>query len=64
LTGADKVSIGSDAVFAAEEYHRTGGRATGKTAIEAISKAYGCQAVVISGMCNTMPGAIAGNTQV
>lgn len=48
--GADKVSIGSDSVYAAEEYHRNGRQASGKTAIEAISRAYGCQAVVISGV--------------
>lgn len=48
--GADKVSIGSDAVYAAEEYWKCGRKLTGNTAIEQISKAYGCQAVVISGM--------------
>jgi imidazole glycerol-phosphate synthase len=47
-SGADKVSIGSDAVTAAEEYYRQGQKLTGKTAIETISKAYGNQAVVIS----------------
>ncbi len=46
--GADKVSIGSDAVKAAEEYIASGGKATGKTPIETISEAYGNQAVVIS----------------
>mmetsp|Transcript_3043 Transcript_3043/g.10952 ORF Transcript_3043/g.10952 Transcript_3043/m.10952 type:complete len:585 (-) Transcript_3043:64-1818(-) len=46
-SGADKVSIGSDAVFAAEEYLRTGVK-TGKTSIEQISTVYGKQAVVIS----------------
>jgi glutamine amidotransferase/cyclase len=35
-SGADKVSIGSDAVDAAEEYLRTGVK-TGQTAIERIS---------------------------
>ncbi len=35
-SGADKVSIGSDAVDAAQEYMRTGQK-TGKTAIEQIS---------------------------
>ena len=47
-SGADKVSIGSEAVTSAEEYHATGGRKSGKTAIEMISKAYGNQAVVVS----------------
>jgi imidazole glycerol-phosphate synthase len=46
-SGADKVSIGSDAVFAVEEYLKTG-RKTGKSAIEQISIVYGAQAVVIS----------------
>ncbi|KAI9818293.1 MAG: Histidine biosynthesis bifunctional protein hisB [Thelocarpon impressellum] len=47
-SGADKVSIGSDAVSAAEEYHAAGKRLSGKTAIESISRAYGNQAVVVS----------------
>jgi glutamine amidotransferase/cyclase len=47
-SGADKVSIGSDAVTAAEEYHASGKRLTGNTAIETISAAYGNQAVVVS----------------
>jgi len=47
-SGADKVSIGSDAVSAAEEYYASGKRLSGKTAIEQISKAYGAQAVVVS----------------
>ena len=46
-SGADKVSIGSDAVRIVEDYLRTG-RATGKSAIERISEVYGNQAVVIS----------------
>ncbi len=46
-SGADKISIGSDAVLIAEEYLRTGER-TGKSSIEQISKVYGAQAVVIS----------------
>lgn len=46
-SGADKVSIGSDAVMIAEEYLRSG-KATGKSAIEEISRVYGSQAVVIS----------------
>ncbi|CAG8982094.1 hypothetical protein HYALB_00014019 [Hymenoscyphus albidus] len=47
-SGADKVSIGSDAVTAAEEYYGAGKRLSGKTAIEQISQAYGNQAVVVS----------------
>ncbi|ERF72784.1 hypothetical protein EPUS_04219 [Endocarpon pusillum Z07020] len=47
-SGADKVSIGSEAVTAAEDYYAAGGQLSGKTAIETISAAYGCQAVVVS----------------
>ncbi|RAR03209.1 imidazole glycerol phosphate synthase hishf [Stemphylium lycopersici] len=47
-SGADKVSIGSDAVTAAEEYYSRGSKLAGNTAIETISSAYGNQAVVIS----------------
>lgn len=47
-SGADKVSIGSDAVIAAEEYFRKGKKLSGTTPIETISAAYGNQAVVIS----------------
>ncbi|KAL3457741.1 hypothetical protein BJX64DRAFT_292875 [Aspergillus heterothallicus] len=47
-SGADKVSIGSDAVIAAEEFYQTGQALSGQTAIETISKAYGNQAVVVS----------------
>jgi glutamine amidotransferase/cyclase len=46
--GADKVSIGSDAVTAAEQYYASNKTLTGKTAIETISEAYGAQAVVVS----------------
>ena len=46
-SGADKISIGSDAVSIVEQYLKTG-RATGNSAIETISKVYGSQAVVIS----------------
>jgi glutamine amidotransferase/cyclase len=46
-SGADKVSIGSDAVLIAEEYLRSGEK-TGRSAIEEISRVYGSQAVVIS----------------
>ena len=45
--GADKISIGSDAVTIAEAYVKTGVK-TGKSAIETISYVYGAQAVVIS----------------
>lgn len=47
-SGADKVSIGTDAVYAAEQYYARGNRGDGTTPIETISKAYGAQAVVIS----------------
>jgi imidazole glycerol-phosphate synthase len=47
-SGADKVSIGSDAVLAAEEYWAAGGKLSGTTGIETISAAYGNQAVVVS----------------
>ena len=47
-SGADKVSIGSDAVFAAEKFYKCGGKGDGSSAIEQISKVYGAQAVVIS----------------
>lgn len=46
-SGADKVSIGSDAVLIAENY-LDNGQATGRSAIEQISRVYGSQAVVIS----------------
>ena len=45
--GADKVSLGSDAVYAAEEYYKVG-KPTGGSSIEQISHVYGRQAVVIS----------------
>ncbi|CEP64784.1 imidazoleglycerol-phosphate synthase LALA0_S13e02938g [Lachancea lanzarotensis] len=47
-SGADKVSIGTDAVYAAEKYYALGGRGDGTSPIETISKPYGAQAVVIS----------------
>ncbi|KJE94115.1 glutamine amidotransferase/cyclase [Capsaspora owczarzaki ATCC 30864] len=47
-SGADKVSIGSDAVTAAEEFLANGSVKTGKTAIEQIAHVYGRQAVVVS----------------
>ena len=46
-SGADKVSIGSDAVAIAEAYLQTG-RKSGRSAIEEIARVYGSQAVVIS----------------
>lgn len=46
-SGADKISIGSDAVYAAEEYIKTGVK-TGKSSLEQISRVYGNQAVVVS----------------
>ena len=46
-SGADKVSIGSDAVLIAEEHVR-GGRPSGTSSIEQISRVYGNQAVVVS----------------
>ncbi len=46
-SGADKISLGSDAVYDAEQLINTG-KKTGKSAIEEISEVYGRQAVVIS----------------
>lgn len=46
-SGADKISIGSDAVSIVEAFLKTG-KATGHSAIEEISRVYGSQAVVIS----------------
>lgn len=46
-SGADKVSIGSDAVDVVEEMRRSGER-TGASSIEQISWHYGAQAVVVS----------------
>lgn len=46
-SGADKISIGSDAVAIVEAYLKTG-QATGQSSIEQISRVYGAQAVVIS----------------
>ena len=45
--GADKISIGSDAVYVAEQFISSGVK-TGKSSIEQISFVYGAQAVVIS----------------
>ena len=47
-SGADKVSIGSAAVTAAEEYFKDGQKLSGRSSIETISAAYGRQAVVVS----------------
>jgi imidazole glycerol phosphate synthase subunit hisH (EC 2.4.2.-)/imidazole glycerol phosphate synthase subunit hisF (EC 4.1.3.-) len=47
-SGADKVSIGSEAVLAVEDYLARGGIKDGSTAIEQIAAVYGNQAVVIS----------------
>ncbi|KAJ3194929.1 Histidine biosynthesis bifunctional protein hisB [Irineochytrium annulatum] len=47
-SGADKVSIGSDAVYAAELYYKKGKQKNGGTAIEQIADVYGSQAVVVS----------------
>jgi glutamine amidotransferase/cyclase len=46
-SGADKISIGSDAVLTAEQYLERGGP-SGDSAIEQIAHLYGNQAVVIS----------------
>ena len=46
-SGADKISIGSDAVYIVEDYLKTNTK-TGKSSIEQISMVYGNQAVVIS----------------
>ncbi|MFH1216664.1 MAG: imidazole glycerol phosphate synthase subunit HisF [Pseudomonadota bacterium] len=46
-SGADKISIGSDAVYTVEEYLKSG-KKTGNSSIEQISIVYGAQAVVIS----------------
>jgi glutamine amidotransferase/cyclase len=46
--GADKISLGSDAVYAAESYIANNRKRTGETSIESISHVYGAQAVVIS----------------
>jgi glutamine amidotransferase/cyclase len=46
--GADKVSIGSDAVYASEALVASNGEKEGTSSIEVISHVYGAQAVVIS----------------
>ena len=47
-SGADKISIGSDAVLAAEQWWQRGGKCDGSSSIEQISTVYGAQAVVVS----------------
>ncbi|GBB97919.1 hypothetical protein RclHR1_00310047 [Rhizophagus clarus] len=47
-SGADKVSIGSDAVYAVEKYLANNKKLSGDTSIETIAHGYGSQAVVIS----------------
>jgi len=46
--GADKISIGSDAVHATESLIAQNGKKSGESSIEVISRVYGAQAVVIS----------------
>lgn len=46
--GADKISIGSDAVYSAEAYWSSNGQLSGSSSIEQIAAEYGKQAVVIS----------------
>ncbi|GAB0490466.1 hypothetical protein MMPV_001703 [Pyropia vietnamensis] len=46
--GADKISLGSDAVYAAEAWYAAGRVGDGSSSIETISNVYGAQAVVIS----------------
>ena len=47
-SGADKVSIGTDAVVAAEDYINHGFQLSGRSSVEMISATYGNQAVVVS----------------
>ena len=47
-SGADKISIGSDAVEVAEHFIASGGVKDGTSSIEQISDVYGKQAVVVS----------------
>ena len=47
-SGADKISIGGDAVYAVEQYLAAGRVKSGRTAIEQITRVYGAQAVVVS----------------
>lgn len=45
IVGADQISIGSDAVTAAEQFYRNGDVGDGSTSIEQISRKYGAQVV-------------------
>ena len=47
-SGADKVSIGSAAVLAVEDYINSGCRLSGNSPMETIAAAYGNQAVIVS----------------
>lgn len=47
-SGADKVSIGSDAVFAVERLWDNDNKPDGQSSIEQIARGYGAQAVVVS----------------
>lgn len=47
-SGADKVSLGTDAVLAAMRWHDAAAAADGSSSIEAIARVYGRQAVVVS----------------
>eukprot|EP01120_Amphizonella_sp_Union-15-10_P009587 TRINITY_DN3670_c0_g1_i1.p1 TRINITY_DN3670_c0_g1~~TRINITY_DN3670_c0_g1_i1.p1 ORF type:complete len:543 (-),score=124.85 TRINITY_DN3670_c0_g1_i1:7-1635(-) len=47
-SGADKVSIGGDAVAAVQEYFHNNSQPLGTSSIEQIARVYGSQAVVIS----------------
>ena len=46
--GADKVSIGSEAVYAVERMLANDGCSDGKSAVETITRVYGRQAIVVS----------------
>lgn len=47
-SGADKISIGSDAVYSVEEFYKNNSKRNSSSSIEQISIVYGAQAVVIS----------------
>ena len=47
-SGADKISIGSDAVYVVEKYLSSDGKIKDENAIQEIARVYGSQAVVIS----------------
>jgi len=46
--GADKISVGSDAVRAAQDYYAAGKTCSGASCIEQVARVYGSQAVVVS----------------